>query len=74
MDKDIKDYLKDQLLEKELNRMLTVSEAAELLGVSNTSIRRFSNSGDIKSYRIGQGRHRRFRKRDLLEYLESGMD
>ena len=71
LSKEYTEYLKDELLEKELNRMLTVSEAAGILGVSAASIRRFDNAGQIKSYRIGNGRHRRFMKRDLLEYLES---
>ncbi len=70
MDDKLKNELTKTLLEKELNRMLTVSEAAELLGVSKSTIRRLSSSGEIKTYRIGTGKHRRFRKGDLLEYLE----
>ena len=62
--------MKDLLLDKELDRMLTVTEAGELLGVSCASIRRYANEGKIKVYRVGSGRHRRFRKRDVLEYLE----
>jgi len=67
--------LKNSLLEKELNRMLTITEAAELLGVSCTSLRRYANEGKIRVYRVGSGKHRRFRKRDVLSYLEqnSGM-
>lgn len=64
------DDLKDELLEHELNRMLTITEASELIGVSKTTLRRLSASGDLKSYRIGTGKHRRFRKRDILKYLE----
>jgi excisionase family DNA binding protein len=62
--------LKNSLLERELNRMLTITEAAELLGVSCTSLRRYANEGKIKTYRVGSGGHRRFRKRDILIYLE----
>ena len=62
--------LKNALLDRELNRMLTITEAAEILGVSCTSLRRYANEGKIKAYRVGSGRHRRFRKRDVLEYLE----
>jgi excisionase family DNA binding protein len=68
---DFREDLKNVLLEKELDRMLTITEAAEILGVSCTSLRRYSNEGKIKTYRIGSGRHRRFRKRDVLEYLEN---
>ncbi|MDD5066959.1 MAG: helix-turn-helix domain-containing protein [bacterium] len=67
---DIKEDLKQKLLEKELERMLTVTEASEILGVSNSTIRRLNKINVIKSYRIGTGKHRRFRKKDLLEYLE----
>lgn len=68
--KNLKDEIKERLLEKELNRMLTVAEAAELLGVSKSTIRRLNKIGEIKSFRVGTGKHRRFRKKDLLDYLE----
>jgi excisionase family DNA binding protein len=70
MSSEYTEELKNALLEKELNRMLTITEAAELLGVSCTSLRRYANEGKIKAYRVGSGRHRRFRKRDVLIYLE----
>ncbi len=70
MSSDYTEGLKNTLLDRELNRMLTITEAAELLGVSCTSLRRYANEGKIKVYRIGPGKHRRFRKRDVLEYLE----
>ncbi|MFH1449535.1 MAG: helix-turn-helix domain-containing protein [bacterium] len=56
-------------LEKELDQMLTVAEAADLLGVSKVTVRRFTNSGQLKAYRLGSGKHRRFRKRDVLQIL-----
>ncbi len=65
-----REELKNTLLERELDRMLTITEASVLLGVSCASLRRYSNEGKIKAYRVGTGRHRRFRKRDVLEYLE----
>jgi excisionase family DNA binding protein len=68
---DYREELKNTLLERELDRMLTITEAADLLGVSCTSLRRYANEGKIKTYRVGSGKHRRFRKRDVLEYLES---
>ncbi|MBU1078067.1 MAG: helix-turn-helix domain-containing protein [Spirochaetes bacterium] len=61
---------KKDSLSRELDQMLTVTEAAEIFGVSKSTIRRLNNLGEIKSYRIGTGKHRRFRKRDLLEYLD----
>ncbi len=70
MKMDLREDLKDRLLEKELERMLSVAEASEVFGVSKSTIRRLNSLGEIKSYRIGTGKHRRFRKRDLLNYLE----
>jgi excisionase family DNA binding protein len=67
---DMKEELKEKLLEKELDRLLTVAEASEILGVSKSTMRRLNTLDLIKSYRIGTGKHRRFRKKDLLEYLE----
>lgn len=59
----------DDGLEKELDCMMTVTEAASLLGVSKATIRRFTNTGQLKAYRIGSGKHRRFRKKDVLQIL-----
>ena len=70
MKKNLQEELKDRLLVKELDRMISVAEAAAIFGVSKSTIRRLNSIGEIKSYRIGTGKHRRFRKRDLLEYLE----
>ena len=66
--------LKNVLLDRELNRMLTITEAAALVGVSCTSLRRYANEGKIRVYRVGSGKHRRFRKRDVLEYLETNSE
>lgn len=71
MGSDFKEIVKEELVEQELNRLITVAEAAELLGVSKTTIRRMSNTNLIPSYRIGTGRHRRFRKRDIVKLLET---
>lgn len=71
---DLTEELKNSLLDKELNRMLTITEAAELLGVSCSSLRRYANEGKIKVYRVGSGKHRRFRKRDVLIYLEQNSE
>lgn len=62
--------IEDGAVERELEQWFTVSQAAEFLGVSKTTVRRLSNAGDLKSYRIGTGRHRRFKKKDVIETLE----
>jgi len=43
----------------------TVKEAAEYLRVSNRTIYKLTIEGRLPAFRIGQERHRRFRKEDL---------
>jgi excisionase family DNA binding protein len=43
----------------------TVEEAAEYLRVSKRTIYKFTKEGRLPAFRIGQERHRRFRKEDL---------
>ena len=50
--------------------LLDIREAAEFLGVSETSLRRWTNSGLLQCLRIGRRRERRFRRTDLLAFLE----
>lgn len=49
--------------------MLDIKEAAEFLHVSEMTIRRWTNSGALKCYRVGGKRERRFHMRDLEEFL-----
>jgi excisionase family DNA binding protein len=43
----------------------TVEEAAEYLRVSRRTIYKLTREGRLPAFRIGQERHRRFRKEDL---------
>jgi excisionase family DNA binding protein len=43
----------------------TVEEAAEYLCVSKRTIYKLTKEGRLPAFRIGQERHRRFRKEDL---------
>jgi len=43
----------------------TVKEAAEYLCVSSRTIYKLTQEGRLPAFRIGQERHRRFRKEDL---------
>jgi excisionase family DNA binding protein len=52
--------------------MLDTREAAELLGVSEASVRRWGDGGLFPMQRVGQRRQRRFRRDDLLAFLERG--
>ena len=48
-----------------MSNLVTVSEAAELLGVSTRTIRRWESEGKIKATRT-EGNHRRFEVASLL--------
>jgi transcriptional repressor of dcmA and dcmR len=50
--------------------LLDISEAAQFLNVSETSLRRWTNDGSLPCLRIGRRRERRFRRADLLAFLE----
>src|ERR1700694_4075263 len=55
----------------EKQRFLTIAEAAEFLHVSETSLRRWTNSGKLPSFRIGGRSERRFLMDDLLAFMPS---
>jgi excisionase family DNA binding protein len=54
------------------DELLDIGEAAELLNVSETSLRRWTNSGRLPCLRVGGRRERRFRRADLLAFMEEG--
>ena len=45
--------------------MLTISEVAHILNVHINTVRRWSNQGALKAYRIGSRGDRRFRREDI---------
>lgn len=51
--------------------LLDIEQAARLLNVSETSLRRWTNDGRLACLRVGRRRERRFRKLDLLAFMES---
>jgi transcriptional repressor of dcmA and dcmR len=53
------------------NDLLDIGEAAEFLSVSETSLRRWTNAGVLPCLRVGQRRERRFRRADLLAFMEN---
>jgi len=57
---------------KETNpeRMLTARQVADLLQVSICSIRRWSDKGILKFYRVGHRGDRRYWREDVLRFLE----
>src|SRR5947209_4988839 len=56
---------------QEHKRFLTISEAAEFLHVSEISLRRWTNSGKLRCFRVGGRSERRFLIDDLLAFMSS---
>jgi excisionase family DNA binding protein len=54
---------------KEVDPMLTTSDVARLLNVHINTVRRWSNQGILKAYRVGSRRDRRFRQEDISSFL-----
>ena len=52
------------------NELLDIGQAAAFLNVSEASLRRWTNSGRLACLRVGRRRERRFRRADLLGFLE----
>lgn len=50
---------------------LTITEAAEFLQVSETSLRRWTNSGQLRCFRVGGRRERRFLREDLVAFMQT---
>ena len=51
------------------NSMLTVREVSQILHVHSNTLRRWSDMGIIKAYRIGPRGDRRFRQEDITLML-----
>ncbi len=52
--------------------LLDITEAADFLRVSETSLRRWTNAGRLPCVRIGGRQERRFRREDLEAFLSRG--
>ena len=49
--------------------MLMTNDVARLLGIHVNTVRRWSNKGIIRAYRIGPRRDRRFRREDVVRFV-----
>jgi excisionase family DNA binding protein len=58
----------------QIESMLTTSEVARILNVHINTVRRWSNQGALKSYRIGSRGDRRFRKDDVDALFNKNSD
>ena len=54
---------------RRIEPMLTTSDVARLLNVHINTVRRWSNQGTLKTYRIGTRGDRRFRREDIANFL-----
>jgi len=61
---------REKLLTRILDPVLTLEETALLLEVCPTTVRRYTNKGQLKHFRT-EGNQRRFRFSDVVEFLES---
>jgi len=61
---------REELVQRLLDPPLTLEETARLLGVCPTTVRRYTNKGQLSHFRT-MGNQRRFRLSDVLEFLES---
>ena len=60
---------REELIGRLLDPPLTLEETARLLGVCPTTVRRYTNKGQLRHFRTN-GNQRRFRLSDVLEFLE----
>lgn len=55
--------------DNEMEPMLTVREVAQLLHIHSNTVRRWSNRGTLRAYRITRRGDRRFRREDIARFL-----
>jgi excisionase family DNA binding protein len=55
-------------------RMLTSTELARFLNIHINTVRRWTDQGLLKSYRIGPRRDRRFSQEDVINFLRGRPD
>lgn len=53
--------------------LLTLKQTSQLLSVSVWTLRKWDNEGKLKAIRFGTGKHRRYKKDDIIELLNNGM-
>lgn len=60
---------REELVQRLLDPELTLEETARLLDVCPTTVRRYTNKGQLRCFRT-PGNQRRFRLSDILEFME----
>lgn len=54
-----------------LNNLLTIKQTSEILNVHPNTLRNWDKSGLLKAVRIGVRRDRRYKKSDVLKFMET---
>lgn len=52
-------------------KLITIREAAELLGVHPETLRRWDNEGKLKAVRFGEFGHRKYNREEIEKLLKS---
>jgi len=61
----------EQPREEQVPELLTLQEACDLLKVHPNTLREWDRNGSLPAIRIGAKRVRRYRKEDIIKYLQS---
>ena len=64
-------YRREMVLDEKNTNLMTSSEAARLLNVHVSTVRRWSDQGILDGYRIGSRGDRRFKSEDVALLFES---
>lgn len=70
----LKGKWKPQKLALNSKDMLRPSEVARLLGINVNTVRRWSDQGILRSYRISPRGDRRFKRQDVEDFLYHALD
>ncbi len=54
---------------KSIASLLTTSDVARLLNIHINTVRRWSNEGRLRAYRLGSRGDRRFQREDIASFL-----
>lgn len=57
--------------EEQVPELLTLSEACEMLKVHPNTLRQWDKNGILPAIRIGTKRVRRYKKEDIIKFLQS---
>ncbi len=59
---------------KQLPELLTLAEACEVLKAHPNTLRQWDNKGILKAIRFGERGDRRYKREDILKFINKGVD